>query len=135
MTGGMVSRATVTVKVQVADSRQEFVARQVTTVAPRMNVAPDGGEQLTMAFVGQVAVVVGAGYVTIAVLATPQSQLVRFGGQLMLRGKGQRDRDQQAKQRRESENVSCVHEYKIASAPVCATSVVVYARRWLVKGR
>jgi len=75
-TGGMVSRATVTVNVQVADSRQEFVARQVTVVVPRTNVAPDGGAQVTTALVGQLPVVVGAGYVTIAVLATPQCQLV-----------------------------------------------------------
>jgi hypothetical protein len=61
MTGGMVSRATVTVNVQTADSRQEFVARQVTGVVPRMKTAPDGGEQVTTAFVAQPAVVVGAG--------------------------------------------------------------------------
>lgn len=80
------SRATVTVNVQVTDSRQEFVARQVTGVVPRMNTAPDGGVQVTMAFVRQPAVVVGAGYVTMAVLATPQCQLVRLGGQVMRRG-------------------------------------------------
>lgn len=61
MTGGVVSRATVTVNVQTADSRQEFVARQVTGVVPRMNTAPDGGEHVTMALVGHPAVVVGAG--------------------------------------------------------------------------
>jgi hypothetical protein len=55
MTGGVVSRATVTVKVQTADSRQ------VTVVVPRMNNAPEGGEQVTTALVGQPAVVVGAG--------------------------------------------------------------------------
>jgi hypothetical protein len=86
MTGGMVSRATVTLNVHVTDSRQEFVARQVTGVVPRMNTAPDGGVQVTMAFVGQLPVVVGGGYVTTAVLATPQSQLVRFGGQVMRSG-------------------------------------------------
>jgi hypothetical protein len=61
MTGGIVSRATVTVKLQTADSLHEFVARQVTVVVPRMNTAPDGGVQVTMAFVGQAAVVAGAG--------------------------------------------------------------------------
>jgi hypothetical protein len=61
MAGGTVSRATVTVNVQTADSRHEFVARQVTGVVPRMNTAPDGGVQVTTAFVGQPAVVVGAG--------------------------------------------------------------------------
>jgi hypothetical protein len=86
MAGGTVSRATVTVKVQTADSRQEFVARQVTVVVPKGNNAPDGGEQVTTAFVGQPAVVVGAGYVTTVVLATPQSQLVRLAGQVMRRG-------------------------------------------------
>jgi len=86
ITGGMVSRATVTVNVQTADSRQEFVARQVTGVVPRMNTAPDGGVQVTTAFVGQLPVVVGAGYVTMAVLATPQCQLVRLGGQVMRKG-------------------------------------------------
>ena len=86
MRGGVVSRATVTVKVHVADSRQEFVARQVTVVVPRMNTAPDGGVQVTMAFVGQLPVVVGGGYVTTAVLATPQSQLVLLDGQVMRRG-------------------------------------------------
>jgi hypothetical protein len=86
MTGGVVSRATVTVKVQVTDSRQEFVARQVTRVVPRMNKAPEGGVQVTMAFVGQLPVVVGGGYVTKAVLATPQCQLVLLGGQVMRRG-------------------------------------------------
>jgi hypothetical protein len=86
MTGGVVSRATVTVNVQMADSRQEFVARQVTVVVPRMKVAPDGGVQVTTALVGQLPVVVGTGYVTTAVLATPQSQLVRLGGQLIRKG-------------------------------------------------
>ena len=86
MTGGRVSRATVTVNVQVSDSRQEFVARQDTRVVPRMNVAPDGGVQVTTALVGQPAVVVGGGYVTTAVLATPQCQLVRLGGHVMRRG-------------------------------------------------
>lgn len=61
MTGGIVSRATVTVKLQTADSRQEFVARQVTVVVPRMNTAPEGGVQVTRAFVGQEDEVVGAG--------------------------------------------------------------------------
>ena len=86
MTGGVVSRATVTVKVQTADSRQELVARQVTVVVPRMKLAPDGGEQVTTALVGQLPVVVGAGKVTTAVLATPQVQLVWLGGQLMRSG-------------------------------------------------
>ena len=80
------SRATVTVNVQMADSRQEFVARQVTVVVPRMKAAPDGGVQVTTALVGQLPVVVGTGYVTTAVLATPQSQLVRLGGQLIRKG-------------------------------------------------
>ena len=80
------SRATVTVKLQMADSRQEFVARQVTVVVPRMKTAPEGGVQVTTALVGQLPVVVGAGYVTTAVLATPHSQLVRSGGQVMRRG-------------------------------------------------
>jgi hypothetical protein len=88
MVGGVISCATVTVNVQVADSRQEFVARQVTGVVPRMNTAPDGGVQVTTAFVGQRSVVVGAGYLTTAVLATPQIQLVWPGGQLMRRGVG-----------------------------------------------
>lgn len=61
ITGGIVSRATVTVKVQTADSRQELVARQVTVVVPTGNSAPDGGKQVTTAFVGQPAVVVGGG--------------------------------------------------------------------------
>lgn len=61
MTGGIVSRATVTVKLQTADSRQEFVARQVTVVVPRMNTAPEGGAQVPRAFVGQEDEVVGAG--------------------------------------------------------------------------
>lgn len=86
MTGGVVSRATVTVKVQTADSRQELVARHITVVVPRMNTPPDGGVQVSTAFVGQLPVVVGTEYVTMAVLATPQCQLVRLGGQLMRRG-------------------------------------------------
>src|SRR5688572_20451675 len=61
MTGGAVSRATVRVKLQTADSRQEFVARQFTVVVPRVKVLPDGGVQVTVAFVGQLPVVVGAG--------------------------------------------------------------------------
>ena len=61
MTGGMVSCATVTVKLHVADSRQELVARQVTVVVPRMKVLPDGGLQVTMALVGQLPVVAGGG--------------------------------------------------------------------------
>ncbi len=55
------SRATVTVKVQTADSRQELVARHVTVVVPSMNNAPEGGVQVTTAFVGQAEDVVGAG--------------------------------------------------------------------------
>jgi hypothetical protein len=51
-----------------------------------MNVAPDGGTQVTTALVGQLPVVIGAGYETTAVLATPQSQLVWLGGQATRRG-------------------------------------------------
>ena len=61
MTGGVVSCATVTVKLHVADSRQEFVARQVTVVGPRMKVLPEGGLHVTVALVGQLPVVVGSG--------------------------------------------------------------------------
>jgi hypothetical protein len=61
MRGGMVSRATVTVKLHVADSRQELVAVQFTVVVPRIKRAPDGGLQVTTGLVGQLPVVVGAG--------------------------------------------------------------------------
>lgn len=61
MIGGVVSCATVTVKLQVADSRQELVARQVTVVVPRMKVLPEGGLHVTVALVGQLPVVVGGG--------------------------------------------------------------------------
>ena len=60
-TGGVVSRATVTVKLHTVDSRQEFVAWQVTVVVPGINVAPDGGLHVTTALVWQLPVVVGAG--------------------------------------------------------------------------
>jgi hypothetical protein len=61
MAGGVTSRATVTVNVQVADSRQEFVARQETVVVPRANAEPDGGVQVTVAMAEQLPVVAGAG--------------------------------------------------------------------------
>ena len=61
MTGGVVSCATVMVKMHVADSRQELVARQFTVVVPRMKVLPDGGVHVTVALVGQLPVVVGVG--------------------------------------------------------------------------
>jgi len=43
MTGGIVSCATVTRKLQVSRSPQRLVAVHVTVVVPRMNSAPDGG--------------------------------------------------------------------------------------------
>jgi hypothetical protein len=62
MTGGVVSRATVTLNVHTADSRQEFVARQVTGVVPRANTAPDGGLHVTVGFpMAQSSVAVGGG--------------------------------------------------------------------------
>ena len=61
MTGGMVSRTTVMLKLHVADWRQELVARQLTMVAPKMKVLPDGGVQVTRALVGQLPVAVGRG--------------------------------------------------------------------------
>jgi hypothetical protein len=62
MAGGTVSRATVTVNVQTADSRHEFVARQVTGVVPRVNTAPDGGLHVTVGFpMAQSSVAVGGG--------------------------------------------------------------------------
>ena len=64
ITGGIVSRATVAVKVQTADSRQELVARHVTVVLPSGNSAPEGGEQVTMAFVGQPAIAGKCGRIT-----------------------------------------------------------------------
>ena len=88
ITGGVMSRATVTVKVQVARSPQILVAVQVTVVVvPRMNGAPEGGLQMTVTGPVQFPPeVVGVGYTTGAVLLTPQIQLVRLSGQLMLRG-------------------------------------------------
>lgn len=61
MTGGVVSRATVTMKVHTADSLHALVARQVTVVEPSGNSAPEGGEHMTTAFDGQPALVVGGG--------------------------------------------------------------------------
>ena len=61
MTGGVVSRVTVTVNVHTADSRQELVARQVTGVVPKLNELPEAGVQVMDAVVGQPLVVVGVG--------------------------------------------------------------------------
>jgi len=62
MAGGVVSRATVTRKVQMTTSPHRLVAVQVTVVVPRMNSAPDGGLQTTDGAKVQFApVVVGTG--------------------------------------------------------------------------
>lgn len=61
ITGEMVSCATVTVKLHTADSRQPFVARQVTMVVPKVKSAPDGGVQVTVGTPAQVSVVAGGG--------------------------------------------------------------------------
>ena len=60
MTGDVVSRARVTVKLQTADSRHELSARQSTVVEPSMNVLPEGGLHVTSMLV-QLPVVVGVG--------------------------------------------------------------------------
>ncbi len=43
MVGGMVSRTTVTVKLQVARSSQGFVTVQDTVIVPTLNTLPEAG--------------------------------------------------------------------------------------------
>jgi hypothetical protein len=77
ISGGVVSCASVTLNEQVSCSPQELVAVQFTVVVPRMNSPPDGGVQFIIGRKLQFpAVVAGVGYVTNAVLATPQIQFV-----------------------------------------------------------
>ena len=79
--GGCVSRATVTVNVQVVRLVQLSVAVQLTVVVPRGNVLPDGGEQSTATLVSALYVAVGKGHDTTAVVvAVPHSQKIRFVG-------------------------------------------------------
>ena len=81
MTGGVVSRATVTVKVQVVRLVQSSVAVQVTVVVPSEKNVPDAGEQVTATFVSALSVAVGGGHDTEAVVAdAPQSQTMRLVG-------------------------------------------------------
>ena len=61
ITGGWVSRWTVTVNVQVLRLVQSSVAVQTTTVVPDGKRLPDGGTQETATFVSALSVAVGTG--------------------------------------------------------------------------
>jgi len=64
MTGGVRSRMTVTVNVQVVRLVQSSVAVQVTVVVPGGNSEPDGGEQVTATFGSALSVAIGGGHDT-----------------------------------------------------------------------
>jgi uncharacterized alkaline shock family protein YloU len=64
MAGGVTSRATVTVNVQVVRFVQSSVAVQVTVVVPGGNSEPDGGEQVTVTFGSALSVAIGGGHDT-----------------------------------------------------------------------
>jgi hypothetical protein len=81
MVGGCVSRATVTLNVQVVRLVQLSVAVQVTVVVPSGKVLPDGGKQVTATLVSALSVADGKGHDTTAVVvAVPHSQTIRFVG-------------------------------------------------------
>lgn len=83
--GGVVSRATVTVKVQVARSPQGLVAVQLTVDVPTANKLPDGGTHDTSAGKRQLFETAGAGYGT-GTEVVPQVQITRLVGQVISRG-------------------------------------------------
>ena len=80
MTGGDVSRAMVTVNVQVVRLVQSSVAVQVTVEVPSGNELFDGGEQETTTLVSALSVAEGSVNETRAVDAVPQSQTMRLVG-------------------------------------------------------
>ena len=81
MLGGVTSRATVTVKVQVVRLVQSSVAVQVTVLVPGGKKLPDGGEQVTVTFGSALSVAVGGGQETWASGGTRvQIQAVRLVG-------------------------------------------------------
>ena len=61
ITGGRVSRETVTVNVQLLRLVQSSVAVQTTTVVPTGNRLPDGGTHETATFASALSVAVGTG--------------------------------------------------------------------------
>jgi hypothetical protein len=79
MIGSMVSRITVTVKVQFVRSRQSFVTVQRTVLTPIGNRLPDGGVNVTTAFEAQSPATFGVAKVT-ATGAVPQIQTRRLVG-------------------------------------------------------
>ena len=80
MTGGVVSRTTVMVKVQVLRFVQSSVAVQVTVVVPTGNELPDAGVQVTVTLGSRLSVAVGGVKVTGTVAAEPQYRIVRLVG-------------------------------------------------------
>lgn len=85
--GGVVSRTTVTVKVQVARLVQLSVAVQTTAVVPTGNELPDGGVQVTRTLVSALSVAAGNGKVTGTVDAVPHSTTVRLVGHVSTGGR------------------------------------------------
>jgi len=83
--GGVVSRATVTVKMQVSRSPQSLVAAQLTVDVPTVNKLPEGGTQDTWAGNRQLFETAGAGYGT-ATGPVPQVQMIWLVGQIIRRG-------------------------------------------------
>jgi hypothetical protein len=81
MEGGVTSRATVTVNVQVVRFVQSSVAVQVTVVVPGGNSEPEGGEHVTATLGSALSVAIGRGHDTCASgTVVPQSQTMRFVG-------------------------------------------------------
>ena len=81
MAGGVRSRITVTVNVQVVRFVQSSVAVQVTVVVPGGNKEPDGGAQATATLASALSVAVGGGQETRASgTVVPQSQTMRLVG-------------------------------------------------------
>jgi hypothetical protein len=64
MAGGVTSRATVTVNVQVVRLVQSSVAVQVTVVVPGGNSEPEGGEHVTATLGSALSVAIGGGHDT-----------------------------------------------------------------------
>jgi hypothetical protein len=61
MAGGVTSRATVTVKVQVVRLVQSSVAVQVTVVVPGGKRLPAGGKHVTVTLLSALSVAIGVG--------------------------------------------------------------------------
>jgi hypothetical protein len=87
MTGGVVSRATVTVKVQVSRSRQRLVAVQATVLVPSGKELPDGGLHVIEAVEAQSPLTFGDGKVTFTAFVL-QVHTMRLVGQMIFRGFG-----------------------------------------------